>query len=197
MLRLLLMLPLVVFGMKLVPMPSLKLASCVFAVEKRWRTLSTLCITVLLGRQKGTRLSFRPTPKKFFLVSSCMHGLLPAPQKQCIIILEPALVCRPGVHTVWTDTVVIRIFAGVELVTTLTLAKVSGCPCQGLSNQSSELSYWPVLEECKPKRFVSDCKGVVSCPHALRAGRRHPKCKSFPVGQRCGRRACGARRSAR
>eukprot|EP00971_Amphidinium_carterae_P245723 4879687-Amphidinium_carterae.1 len=31
------------------------------------------------------------------------------------------------------------------------------------------------LEECKPKRLVSDCKGVVSCLHALRAARRQPK----------------------
>eukprot|EP00971_Amphidinium_carterae_P210589 4178936-Amphidinium_carterae.1 len=31
------------------------------------------------------------------------------------------------------------------------------------------------FEACKPKRFVSDCKGVVSCLLALNAGRRHPK----------------------
>eukprot|EP00971_Amphidinium_carterae_P176094 3490676-Amphidinium_carterae.1 len=31
------------------------------------------------------------------------------------------------------------------------------------------------LEKCKPTRLVSDCKGVVSCLHALRAGRRQRK----------------------
>eukprot|EP00971_Amphidinium_carterae_P116847 2314157-Amphidinium_carterae.1 len=73
------------------------------------------------------------------------------------------------------------------------------------------------LEECKPKRFVSDCKGVVSCLHALRAGRRQPKGRhrdlesrafaalpagvqneskrvdeSLPVRQTCGRRRCNS-----
>eukprot|EP00971_Amphidinium_carterae_P329083 6461369-Amphidinium_carterae.1 len=41
--------------------------TCVFAVEKLWRTLSTLCINVLLGRLKGVRLRFRPTPKRLLL----------------------------------------------------------------------------------------------------------------------------------
>eukprot|EP00971_Amphidinium_carterae_P294246 5842283-Amphidinium_carterae.2 len=31
------------------------------------------------------------------------------------------------------------------------------------------------LEECKPARLVSDCKGVVSCQHTLRVGRRQAK----------------------
>eukprot|EP00971_Amphidinium_carterae_P311687 6195101-Amphidinium_carterae.3 len=54
------------------------------------------------------------------------------------------------------DTVAILTSGVVGLATTLTLEKVA-------------------LEECKPKRLVSDCKGVVSCLHALTAGRRQPK----------------------
>eukprot|EP00971_Amphidinium_carterae_P167053 3310499-Amphidinium_carterae.1 len=69
-----------------------------------------------------------------------LHGLLPAPQKPCIIIQEPVLV--PGLVSTLcglmflVDTVVTRTFAGVELGTTLTLVKMSCCPCRGLSNQS-------------------------------------------------------------
>eukprot|EP00971_Amphidinium_carterae_P166462 3299085-Amphidinium_carterae.1 len=53
-----------------------------------------------------------------------------------------------GVHTVWTN---------------------------GSGRHCSNPHFRRVLEECKPKRFVSDCKGVVSCLHALRPGRRQPK----------------------
>eukprot|EP00971_Amphidinium_carterae_P217693 4321338-Amphidinium_carterae.1 len=67
----------------------------------------------------------------------------------------------PGlVFTVWTaDTVAIRTFAGVVLDTTLTLEK-------------SER-----LKSASPKGLLDnvDCKGVVSCLHALKAGRRPPR----------------------
>eukprot|EP00971_Amphidinium_carterae_P072675 1437218-Amphidinium_carterae.1 len=69
-----------------------------------------------------------------------------------------------------TGTAAICTFVGVELVTTLTPAKASGSP--------GRLSFWLWSERLKsasPKRLVWDCKGVVSCLHALRAGRRQPK----------------------
>eukprot|EP00971_Amphidinium_carterae_P107983 2137836-Amphidinium_carterae.1 len=51
---------------------SLESAIFVFAVETLLKTLSTLCITVLLGLLRGVRLRFRPLPFKLLLVSSCM-----------------------------------------------------------------------------------------------------------------------------
>eukprot|EP00971_Amphidinium_carterae_P156070 3094353-Amphidinium_carterae.2 len=96
----------------------------------------------------------------------------------------------------------------------LTLVKV---PLPGLKQSVYRAEFFKsatvrALEKCKPKRLISDCKGVVSCLHALRACRRHPKTRhkdlesralaAFPagvhivwmknssVGQRCGRRAC-------
>eukprot|EP00971_Amphidinium_carterae_P053745 1058435-Amphidinium_carterae.2 len=77
-----------------------------------------------------------------------LHGLLPAPQKHGVSVHEPALVSRPGVHTVWTDGSGRHMF---------------GCPFRGSSNPSIERN--------------SRGHGVVSCLHALRVGRRHPKPK--------------------
>eukprot|EP00971_Amphidinium_carterae_P189098 3754023-Amphidinium_carterae.1 len=55
------------------------------------------------------------------------------------------------------------------LATTLT---VFFCPYQKQSvNRAEFLAAVRALEGRKP----SDCKGVVSCLHALKAGRRHPK----------------------
>eukprot|EP00971_Amphidinium_carterae_P012426 244734-Amphidinium_carterae.1 len=85
------------------------------------------------------------------------------------------------------DTVVTRTFAGVELATTLTLVKVFGCPFWGSSNLSIELSLLATvraLEEGKPQRLVSDCKGVVSYLHTLRAGRRQPKSRNRDLESR-------------
>eukprot|EP00971_Amphidinium_carterae_P182581 3623533-Amphidinium_carterae.1 len=87
-----------------------------------------------------------------------LHGLLPAPKKQVLLTHEPALASRLGVHTVRTDG--------------------SGRHSAGLKQSVYRAEFLAVvraLEECKPKRLVSGCKGVVSCLHALRAGRRQPK----------------------
>eukprot|EP00971_Amphidinium_carterae_P250393 4970908-Amphidinium_carterae.1 len=104
MLRLLLMLPLMVFGIKLVPRLFLTSANYVFVVEKFWRTLRLEhivhhCPAWAAERREAalaaSALDAPPCVK--------MHGLLPAPHKQGIITHEPALASRPGVHIVWTD----------------------------------------------------------------------------------------------
>eukprot|EP00971_Amphidinium_carterae_P312364 6208466-Amphidinium_carterae.1 len=70
-------------------------------------------------------------------------------QARIIITHEPALGSRPGVHTLKQSVYRAEFLATVRPVR--------------------------ALEECKPKRLVSDCQGVFSWLHALRAGRRHPK----------------------
>eukprot|EP00971_Amphidinium_carterae_P026182 516378-Amphidinium_carterae.3 len=76
------------------------------------------------------------------------------------------------------DTVVILTSEDAGLATTLTLVKVFLCPHLGLKHSVYPAEFLAVvraLEECKPKGLVSDCKGVASCLHALKAGRRQPK----------------------
>eukprot|EP00971_Amphidinium_carterae_P175330 3475589-Amphidinium_carterae.1 len=64
-------------------------------------------------------------------------------------------------------------FAVVGLATTLTLVKVSGCPHKFKQSvyRAEFLATVGALEACQLARLVSDCKGVVACLHALRAGR--------------------------
>eukprot|EP00971_Amphidinium_carterae_P127990 2534981-Amphidinium_carterae.1 len=40
------------------------------------------------------------------------------------------------------------------------------------------------LWRIQPSRLVSDCKGVVACLHALRAGRRHPQGRHMDLESR-------------
>eukprot|EP00971_Amphidinium_carterae_P085148 1684554-Amphidinium_carterae.1 len=68
---------------------------------------------------------------------------------------------------------------------------VNQCPATRFACGDKEMQYSPnendyirALEECKPKNLVSDCKGVVFCLHALRAGRRQPKGRQRDVESR-------------
>eukprot|EP00971_Amphidinium_carterae_P087279 1727271-Amphidinium_carterae.1 len=78
---------------------------------------------------------------------------------------NPRKVASRGVHTVWTDGSgrhSSNPHFGVALAATRTLVKVSGCllkVSERLNNPNDAI------------RLVSDCKGVVACLHALRAGR--------------------------
>eukprot|EP00971_Amphidinium_carterae_P345730 6486845-Amphidinium_carterae.3 len=131
-------------------------AISVLAVEKLFRTLSTLCIIALFGQLRGARLRFRPPLLMLLRVLSCMVCFL---LKGRLSNNEPASVSRPGVRTDGSATLVVWL------------------PLPGLKPSvygSEFLAAVTALEECKPKRLVSDCKGVVSRLHALRAGRRQP-----------------------
>eukprot|EP00971_Amphidinium_carterae_P083406 1650760-Amphidinium_carterae.4 len=80
-----------------------------------------------------------------------------------------ALGSRLGVRIVWTD--------GSGRHSSNPRAFL---PLPGLKQSVYRAEFLAVvraLEECKPKRLVSDCKGVISCLHALKAGRRHPTCR--------------------
>eukprot|EP00971_Amphidinium_carterae_P278202 5522413-Amphidinium_carterae.1 len=65
-----------------------------------------------------------------------LHGLVPAPQLPAIRTFEPALECRPGVTTVWTDGSGRHSITGdAELVTTPTLKKECFVPYQASSSR--------------------------------------------------------------
>eukprot|EP00971_Amphidinium_carterae_P095967 1899201-Amphidinium_carterae.2 len=76
------------------------------------------------------------------------------------------------------DTVVFRTFAGVELHSVGYYTDTGESVWQPIPRlkqsvyRAEFLATVRALEECKPQRLVSDCKGVVSCLHALIAGRR-------------------------
>eukprot|EP00971_Amphidinium_carterae_P194388 3857380-Amphidinium_carterae.2 len=93
--------------------------------------------------------------------------------------MNPALVSRPG-YTVCTDGSGRHSSnprrCGVGYYTNT--GESVWLPLPGLKQsvyRAELLATVRALEECKPRRLVSDCKGVVSCLHALLAGRRQPK----------------------
>eukprot|EP00971_Amphidinium_carterae_P112951 2236926-Amphidinium_carterae.1 len=73
-----------------------------------------------------------------------LHGLLPSPKLPAVRTQEPALECRAGVTTVWTDgsgrTAVTPSIEEVEWATTLIHRRGSSFPYQGISNRCTVLN---------------------------------------------------------
>eukprot|EP00971_Amphidinium_carterae_P212255 4212451-Amphidinium_carterae.1 len=143
-------------------MPSLTLANCVFPVVKLWRILSTLCIIVLLGLLRGVRLHFRLMPVTLLLESSCMG---------CCLLLK-GMALSP-LNRLWFPGLVFTLCGLMGLADTIVISTEMTF-AGGVGNQSIQLSFWPRSEDT-PQKLVSDCKGLVSCLHALRAGQRQLK----------------------
>eukprot|EP00971_Amphidinium_carterae_P265560 5268159-Amphidinium_carterae.2 len=117
------------------------------------------CIIVLLGARAAEKREVA-LPASALEAPPCVkhHGLLPAPKKQAHSSNPHFRRCGVGYCTN-TGESVFR-------------------PLPGLKESVYRAEFLAVvraLEECNPKRLVSDCKGVVSCLHALRAGRRQAK----------------------
>eukprot|EP00971_Amphidinium_carterae_P253258 5028104-Amphidinium_carterae.2 len=85
-----------------------------------------------------------------------------------VVTHKPALVSRPGGHTV------------SALATTLTLVKAFFAPSKV---KAACFATVRALEECKPKRLVSDQRCVFL---PLRVGRRHPEGRHREPYGRCG-----------
>eukprot|EP00971_Amphidinium_carterae_P109693 2172722-Amphidinium_carterae.1 len=89
---------------------------------------------------------------------------------------------RAGVHTVWTDgsgrhssNPHLR-RCGVGYVTDT--GDRSWLPLPGFRQpvfRAELLAVVRALEECQPRRVVSDCKGVVKALQAIQSGHRQPK----------------------
>eukprot|EP00971_Amphidinium_carterae_P279935 5557128-Amphidinium_carterae.1 len=125
-----------------------------------------------------------------------LHGLLPAPPRQVVLNHEPALAFRLGVHTVWTDgsgrhssnphfcRCGVSYYTDTGESVFLPLPALKQSVYRAEFHRAEFLAVVRALEECKPKRLVGDCKGVVYCLHALKAGRRHPKGRHRDVESR-------------
>eukprot|EP00971_Amphidinium_carterae_P085843 1698163-Amphidinium_carterae.2 len=78
----------------------------------------------------------------------------------------------PGAHTVWTD-------GSGRHSSNHHLWRCGVGYYTDIGESAELLATVRALEECKPMELVSDCKGVVACLHALRAGKRQPKKRRF------------------
>eukprot|EP00971_Amphidinium_carterae_P350642 6491664-Amphidinium_carterae.1 len=106
-------------------------------------------------------------PSKRLLASGCMACCLPLKGRLCLTMNRLWLSGNPHEH-----------FRRCGVGYYTDIGESVFLPLPGLKQSVYRAEFLVVvraLEECKPKRLVSDCKGVVCCLHALKAGRRHPK----------------------
>eukprot|EP00971_Amphidinium_carterae_P011712 230580-Amphidinium_carterae.2 len=128
---------------------------------------------------KETRESGLPTHAQEAPACVRLHSLLPTPPPGALPAHEPALVMSAGAHTVWTDGFGRHSSnphfrkCGVGYVTDTGERSWRALPgCRQSVFRAQLLTVARALEECQPRRVVSDCKGVVK---AIQSGHRLPK----------------------